>query len=132
MNSASTFSPGAAVRPARSRSSFNRDGDRIFRAYFVNNRGDEAMGSTWSYLDLTALGRQAEWEGCWASFRGSFISEGPGEPAELRPPAAIPAACALCRSRRGRAGLLGEHLVEQRREVGEHAVYAEREQHGHG
>jgi predicted dithiol-disulfide oxidoreductase (DUF899 family) len=27
-----------------------------------NNRGDEAMGSTWSYLDLTALGRQEEWE----------------------------------------------------------------------
>ena len=24
--------------------------------------GDEAMGSTWSYLDLTALGRQEEWE----------------------------------------------------------------------
>ncbi len=37
-------------------------GDRIFRTCFVNNRGDEAMGSTWSYLDLTALGRQEEWE----------------------------------------------------------------------
>ena len=34
----------------------------VFRTYFVNNRGDEAMGSTWSYLDLTALGRQEEWE----------------------------------------------------------------------
>ena len=41
---------------------FLRDGDRIFRTYFVDNRGDEAMGSTWSYLDLTALGRQEEWE----------------------------------------------------------------------
>jgi predicted dithiol-disulfide oxidoreductase (DUF899 family) len=41
---------------------FLRDGDRIFRTYFVNNRGDEAMGSTWSYFDLTALGRQEEWE----------------------------------------------------------------------
>ena len=41
---------------------FFRDGDRIFRTYFVNSRGDEAMGSTWSYLDLTALGRQEEWE----------------------------------------------------------------------
>src|SRR5262245_43458315 len=37
---------------------FYRDGDRIYRTYFVNNRGDEAMGSTWSYLDITALGRQ--------------------------------------------------------------------------
>ena len=38
------------------------DDDRIFRTYFVNKRGDEAMGSTWSYLDITALGRQEEWE----------------------------------------------------------------------
>ena len=41
---------------------FLRDGDRVFRTYFVNSRGDEAMGSTWSYLDITALGRQEEWE----------------------------------------------------------------------
>ena len=41
---------------------FIREGDRIFRSYFVNDRGDEAMGSTWSYLDITALGRQEEWE----------------------------------------------------------------------
>lgn len=38
------------------------DGDRVFRTYFVNNRGDEAMGGTWSYLDITALGRQEQWE----------------------------------------------------------------------
>jgi predicted dithiol-disulfide oxidoreductase (DUF899 family) len=41
---------------------FLRDGDRVFRTYFVDARGDEAMGSTWSYLDITALGRQEEWE----------------------------------------------------------------------
>jgi len=41
---------------------FFRDGDRVFRTYFVNNRGDEPMGGTWSYLDITALGRQEEWE----------------------------------------------------------------------
>jgi predicted dithiol-disulfide oxidoreductase (DUF899 family) len=41
---------------------FLRDGDQIFRTYFINSRGDEAMGTTWSYLDLTALGRQEEWE----------------------------------------------------------------------
>jgi len=39
-----------------------RDGEQIFRTYFVDNRGDEAMGSTWSYLDITALGRQEQWE----------------------------------------------------------------------
>jgi len=41
---------------------FFRDGDQVFRTYFVNNRGDEALGSTWSYLDMTVLGRQEEWE----------------------------------------------------------------------
>jgi predicted dithiol-disulfide oxidoreductase (DUF899 family) len=41
---------------------FIRDGDRIFRTYVTNNRGDEPMGGTWSYLDITALGRQEEWE----------------------------------------------------------------------
>ena len=41
---------------------FIRDGDRVFRTYFINSRGDEVMGGTWSYLDLTALGRQEDWE----------------------------------------------------------------------
>ena len=41
---------------------FIRDGDRVYRTYFINNRGDEAMGSVWSYLDITALGRQENWE----------------------------------------------------------------------
>jgi predicted dithiol-disulfide oxidoreductase (DUF899 family) len=41
---------------------FIRDGDQIYRTYFIDSRGDEALGSTWSYLDMTALGRQEEWE----------------------------------------------------------------------
>jgi predicted dithiol-disulfide oxidoreductase (DUF899 family) len=41
---------------------FYRDGDRVFRTYFINNRGDEQMGSTWNYLDITPLGRQELWE----------------------------------------------------------------------
>jgi predicted dithiol-disulfide oxidoreductase (DUF899 family) len=42
---------------------FYRDDDgRIFRTYLISNRGDEAMGTTWSYLDITALGRQETWE----------------------------------------------------------------------
>jgi predicted dithiol-disulfide oxidoreductase (DUF899 family) len=41
---------------------FIRDGARIYRTYLVDSRGDEAMGSTWSYLDITALGRLEEWE----------------------------------------------------------------------
>jgi predicted dithiol-disulfide oxidoreductase (DUF899 family) len=41
---------------------FIREGDEVFRTYFINNRGDEGMGSVWSYLDMTALGRQENWE----------------------------------------------------------------------
>jgi predicted dithiol-disulfide oxidoreductase (DUF899 family) len=41
---------------------FIRDGDGVYRTYFINSRGDEAIGTTWSYLDMTALGRQEEWE----------------------------------------------------------------------
>jgi predicted dithiol-disulfide oxidoreductase (DUF899 family) len=41
---------------------FYREDDRIYRTYFIDSRGDEAMGTTWSYLDMTALGRQEEWE----------------------------------------------------------------------
>jgi predicted dithiol-disulfide oxidoreductase (DUF899 family) len=41
---------------------FIRDGDQVFRTYFINSRGDEAMGTTWSYLDATPLGRQETWE----------------------------------------------------------------------
>ncbi|MFL6075840.1 MAG: DUF899 domain-containing protein [Mycobacteriales bacterium] len=41
---------------------FIHNGDRVFRTYFTNNRGDEPLGNTWSYLDITALGRQENWE----------------------------------------------------------------------
>jgi predicted dithiol-disulfide oxidoreductase (DUF899 family) len=40
---------------------FFRDGEGVFRTYFVNSRGDEAMGTTWGYLDITPLGRQETW-----------------------------------------------------------------------
>jgi predicted dithiol-disulfide oxidoreductase (DUF899 family) len=41
---------------------YRDDEDRIFRTYFVYGRGDEIMGNTWTYLDITALGRQEDWE----------------------------------------------------------------------
>lgn len=41
---------------------FYRDGERVFRTYFIKSRGDEAMGGTWDYLDITPLGRQEVWE----------------------------------------------------------------------
>ncbi len=41
---------------------FLRDGDNVFRTYFTTARGAEALGSVWTFLDLTPLGRQEEWE----------------------------------------------------------------------
>ena len=41
---------------------YRGDDGRIFRTYFINQRGDEALGTAWAYLDMTALGRQEEWE----------------------------------------------------------------------
>jgi predicted dithiol-disulfide oxidoreductase (DUF899 family) len=39
-----------------------RDGEKVFRSYFTSSRGVEALGSVWTFLDLTPLGRQEEWE----------------------------------------------------------------------
>lgn len=39
-----------------------RDGDRVFLTYATRGRGVEALGSVWTFLDLTPLGRQEEWE----------------------------------------------------------------------
>jgi predicted dithiol-disulfide oxidoreductase (DUF899 family) len=41
---------------------FIRDGEEIFRTYFTSQRGLEMLGSVWSFLDLTPLGRQETWE----------------------------------------------------------------------
>jgi predicted dithiol-disulfide oxidoreductase (DUF899 family) len=41
---------------------FLRDGDSVFRTYFTSGRGVEALGSNWTFLDLTPLGRQEDWE----------------------------------------------------------------------
>jgi len=41
---------------------FLREGDAIYRTYFTTRRGVEALGSVWTFLDLTPLGRQESWE----------------------------------------------------------------------
>ncbi|MFF3611160.1 DUF899 domain-containing protein [Streptomyces sp. NPDC002580] len=43
-------------------SCFLRDHDRVFHTYSTYERGLDGLGSTTSLLDLTALGRQEEWE----------------------------------------------------------------------
>ena len=41
---------------------FLRDGDEVFHTYSTYARGTEATAGTYGILDLTALGRQEEWE----------------------------------------------------------------------
>jgi predicted dithiol-disulfide oxidoreductase (DUF899 family) len=41
---------------------FLREGEAIYRTYFTNGRGVEALGSVWTLLDLTPFGRQEDWE----------------------------------------------------------------------
>ncbi len=57
-----SFDKDFGVNEWHGTNSFIRDGNKVFRTYFINDRGDEQMGNTWNYLDITALGRQEEWE----------------------------------------------------------------------
>jgi predicted dithiol-disulfide oxidoreductase (DUF899 family) len=57
-----SFDADFGVAEWHGHNAFIRDGERVFRTYFINSRGDEAMGTPWSYLDMTALGRQETWE----------------------------------------------------------------------
>jgi predicted dithiol-disulfide oxidoreductase (DUF899 family) len=43
-------------------SCFLRDGDRVYHTYSSYGRGTESTGGSYYFLDLTALGRQEEWE----------------------------------------------------------------------
>ena len=62
----SRFNPDLGVSTERGESFglsvFLRDGSAIYRTYFTDGRGVEALGSTWTFLDLTPLGRQETWE----------------------------------------------------------------------
>jgi predicted dithiol-disulfide oxidoreductase (DUF899 family) len=51
---------GSSEQPGYS--CFLQDGGRVFHTYSVFARGTEALGGSYYFLDLTALGRQEEWE----------------------------------------------------------------------
>jgi len=43
-------------------SCFLREGGEVFHTYSVYGRGTEYVGNAYTFLDLTALGRQEDWE----------------------------------------------------------------------
>ena len=51
---------GSSEQPGYSM--FLREGDAIYHTYSVYARGTEMLGGSYYFLDLTALGRQEEWE----------------------------------------------------------------------
>ncbi len=59
-----TFFTDAAQQPFEmpGASYFLRDGERVFHTYSTFARGAEQTGGSYYFLDLTALGRQEEWE----------------------------------------------------------------------
>ncbi|MCB1033023.1 MAG: DUF899 domain-containing protein [Acidobacteria bacterium] len=63
----STFNVDFGVTNAKGQehhglSVFLRDGDGVYRTYFTTDRGAEALGTVWSFLDRTPYGRQETWE----------------------------------------------------------------------
>ena len=57
-------------------SCFLREGDEIYHTYSAYGRGTEYVGNTYTVLDMTALGRQEDWE----EPKGRVTPVRPGDP----------------------------------------------------
>lgn len=55
-------------------STFLRNGDEVFHTYSTYARGAEMLLGTYNYLDLTALGRQEDWEQPAGRSDGPFMA----------------------------------------------------------
>jgi predicted dithiol-disulfide oxidoreductase (DUF899 family) len=88
---ADSFDADFGVDEWHGHNAFIRDGERIYRTYLINSRGDEAIGTLWSYLDMTALGRQETWEDSpkgypqerpykWWNWHDRYVPNAPPDP----------------------------------------------------
>jgi predicted dithiol-disulfide oxidoreductase (DUF899 family) len=57
-----SFNPDFDVTDGFGLNVFYRDGGDVYRTYFTTGRGVETLGTVWTLLDLTPLGRQEAWE----------------------------------------------------------------------
>jgi predicted dithiol-disulfide oxidoreductase (DUF899 family)/ketosteroid isomerase-like protein len=55
-------------------SGFMRDGDNVFHTYSAYARGTDLLVGTYNYLDMTALGRQEDWEEPRGRSDGPFMA----------------------------------------------------------
>jgi predicted dithiol-disulfide oxidoreductase (DUF899 family)/ketosteroid isomerase-like protein len=53
---------------------FLRDGDNVFHTYSAYARGTDLLVGTYNYLDMTALGRQEDWEEPHGRSDGPFMA----------------------------------------------------------
>jgi predicted dithiol-disulfide oxidoreductase (DUF899 family) len=70
-----TFSDDCGAGGGFGLSVFLRDGDDVYRTYFTNGRGVDRLRFDMNVFDLTALGRQEEWEelpGGWPRTEAHF------------------------------------------------------------
>ncbi len=58
----STFNADYGVGGGFGLNVFLRDGGSIYHTYYTSGRGVEALGTSWTLLDLTPYGRQETWE----------------------------------------------------------------------
>jgi predicted dithiol-disulfide oxidoreductase (DUF899 family) len=56
------FNEDCGVTTGFGLSVFLREGDTVYRTYFTTGRAVEALGTNWTLLDITPLGRQENWE----------------------------------------------------------------------
>lgn len=61
-STADSFSTDFIIDDIHGLSILLQDSGNIYRTYFSTGRGLEQLGSIWSFLDLTPLGRQENWE----------------------------------------------------------------------
>jgi predicted dithiol-disulfide oxidoreductase (DUF899 family) len=57
-----SFNPDFMVTQGFGLNIFLQDSGNIYHTYFTTGRGVEHLGSVWTFLDLTPLGRQENWE----------------------------------------------------------------------
>lgn len=57
-----SFNPDFNVTDGFGLNMFLQNDGNVFHTYFITGRGAEYLGSVWTYLDITPLGRQENWE----------------------------------------------------------------------
>lgn len=61
-STADSFNPDFFIHGNHGLNIFLQDSGNVYHSYYTGGRGVEHLGSVWTLLDLTPLGRQEKWE----------------------------------------------------------------------